>query len=204
MEGGADRAICGGDGAVEGASGILARNLTALVAARTHHPDWLVVADWSLNAINPLAAAELLRLGADRITCGLDASDAAQQTIRCALPPGRVEALRYYHAALFYTQYCPYSHHLSSGQCYPDCAQPCRNHSLKFHNDDHVSLSLRRDGVGRIELFDLHPTEPHSPEGPAQSVRIELLDETAEEIAALLPNHDGSLRKKGLYIPRNP
>ncbi|MBT7170685.1 MAG: U32 family peptidase, partial [Phycisphaerales bacterium] len=36
---------------ISGITGMLARNITALQATRAAHPEWLIVADWSLNAI---------------------------------------------------------------------------------------------------------------------------------------------------------
>lgn len=78
--------------------------------------------DFSLNAVNQIAAHELLREGnLDRLTASYDLSANAVARLASRLPPGQFEAVVHSHLPIFHSSHCVFARHLSEGSDYTNC-----------------------------------------------------------------------------------
>jgi putative protease len=94
--------------------------------------------DFSLNAVNVLTAAALLRDGLTRLTPGYDLNAAQIAALTRRVDAGTLEVVAYMHLPVFHTEHCVFCRFLSSGTSYKDCGHPCEKHRLAL-----------RDGNGR-------------------------------------------------------
>jgi putative protease len=174
------------------AEAMLVRNLGSLAMLRRRRPDWLAIGDASLSAVNEASALALSEMGLDSLTPGHDIDAAALAGLVADSPAGFWELPIRLHEVLFHTQYCLFSHHLGQGgpggPC-EKCPQPCRRHRLTLRDSAGRSFEVRRDAVGRCDIFSAQPQTCRLPPGllgRLAATRIELLDEPADEIARLL------------------
>jgi len=174
------------------ADAMLVRNLGSLAILRRRRPDWLAVGDASLSAVNEASALALSEMSLDSLTPGHDIDAAALAGLVADSPAGFWELPIRLHEVLFHTQYCLFSHHLGQGgPCGPceKCPQPCRRHRLTLRDSAGRSFEVRRDAVGRCDILAAQPQTRRPPPGllgRLAAIRIELLDEPADEIAHLL------------------
>jgi putative protease len=112
---------------------ILVRPAGLLHALRgREHP--ALIGDFSLNAANAIAAAELLDLGLDMLTPAHDLNAAqVAELARCA-GAERIEAVAYHHLPVFHTEHCVFCRFLSAGTSYLDCGRPCEKHRVELRD----------------------------------------------------------------------
>ncbi len=178
------------------ADALLVRTLGTLTLLKERRGGWLAVADTALNVTNELAALALRRLGADRLTPAHDVEGEQLQRLLEATGEGLWELPVAWHEELFFTQYCLYAHRLGTGRGPDACGQPCARHDLELRDSRHRRYAIRPDALCRLSVLQreirrrdgLDRLVRSAPRSVA-SVRVELLDETPEEIRGLLSGY---------------
>jgi putative protease len=137
------------------ADGILVRNLAGLrfFAERNVH----VVADFSLNAANPITVDCLRRLGAARVTASYDLNREQLLGLAAAAPAESLEVVIHQHMPMFHMEHCVFCAVLSPGTNKTNCGRPCDHHEVKLR--DHIGMEhpLRADVGCRNTLFNAVP-----------------------------------------------
>jgi putative protease len=170
---------------------LLVRNLGAVEQLRRRHPQMPLIGDYSLNAANELAAAQLARLGLVRVMVSYDVNKADLGAMAARCCPSRLEVVVHQHAPMFHTRHCLFAAYLSDLQSCEKCDRPCCRHEMVLRDRNNVDHPVVADCLGRTTVFN----------GGAQSsferleamrelgvgaCRIELLNETADEAIAIL------------------
>ena len=184
-----------------GADGLLLRNLAALHHFKDRN-DIIKIADFSLNAANPLTA-KLLKENAnlDRLTISYDLNISQVLDLLEKTPTDWLELTLHQHMPMFHMEHCVFCTFLSSGTTYKDCGRPCEKHVV--HLKDRVGQlhRLQADVGCRNTLFN----------GRAQTgarffqqlltsglrnFRIELLDESHDAAISTITAYQNLLSEK--------
>src|SRR5208283_258652 len=112
---------------------VLVRSAGLLEALRGR-PHAALVGDFSLNAANAIAAAELLALGLDSLAPTHDLNAAQVAGLARAVGADRIEAVAFHHMPVFHTEHCAFCRFLSTGSSYRDCGRPCDEHRLALRD----------------------------------------------------------------------
>jgi putative protease len=165
---------------------ILVRSSGLLHALRERpHPE--LVGDFSLNAANALAAAELFELGLSLLTPTHDLN--AEQVAALASESGadRIEAIVYQHLPVFHTEHCVFCRFLSKGTSYRDCGRPCEDHQVALRDAAGRSHPVMADVGCRNTVFGAEAQEAsrHLPEWRQAGIsrfRLEFAHETGLQV----------------------
>lgn len=166
---------------------LLVRNLAALTGLRDCGLP--LVADFSLNAVNELAAGVLLDWGVARLAPGADAGLAELTAMLAYFPAEAIEAVVYRHTPMFHSEHCLYREidRAAPSACHTLCAA----HSLALLDRKGVRHPVRRDVFCRNTVFHGHVRSAIRDLGGlftlgVRCFRMELLDEDERETARLL------------------
>lgn len=168
------------------AAGILARNLAGIDffvnAGRK------VVADFSLNVTNELAAEWLIELGVRRMTASYDLNRDQLLTLASAIPSSWLEVVVHQHMPMFHMEHCVFCAVISPGTNKTNCGRPCDVHEVKLRDRIGMEHSLRADVGCRNTLFNAVPQSaaevlPQLASLGIRDFRIELLNDDPVEIA---------------------
>lgn len=183
------------------ASAILVRSLGSLAAlerraredvAAPHQPT--LIGDFSLNAINTLAALDLMARSLAAFTPGYDL-DAAQLLALLDSPMAAfAEVVLYHPMPLFHMEHCVFAALLSKGKDYRDCGRPCEKHVVSLRDRTGLDLPLEADVGCRNTVFhgiaqSAADLIPRLQQQGVKRFRIELVRETGEQTAALVRAH---------------
>jgi len=170
---------------------ILVRNLEALEFLRPRGSECDLVGDFSLNAANELAAAELLRMGLARITVSLDlaADDLAELTGR--ISPGRLEVLAWGRVPLFHTAHCLFAARLAHRPTRQACGRVCRERRLALRDYRGADHGVRADLHCRNTIFAAEPSSLLTRAASLGAIgigdyRLEFLDEDGPQVRSEL------------------
>ena len=170
--------------------------------------------DFSLNAANTLSSALLLngvsslsndaasppiRGGAlERLTPAHDLSGVQLAALARSVGPAaasRLEVVIHQHLPVFHTEHCLYARHLSDGNSYQDCGHPCERHTLTLRGPDGADNPVLADMGCRNTVFGGAAQGAAALPAPqlrallsagVGGARVELLEETAADVAPLL------------------
>ncbi|KAB2640761.1 MAG: U32 family peptidase [Verrucomicrobia bacterium] len=175
--------------------GVLIRNLGAI----THFSGspLTMVGDFSLNVANPLTARffmmqnEAMGRGLDRVTISYDLNIAQVLDLLKAASPEWFELTIHQHMPMFHMEHCVFAAFLSEGKDHTDCGRPCDRHRVHLRDRVGMKHPLRADVGCRNTLFN---SVPQTGAGYFKELRaagllnfrIELLEETTEQTAAIL------------------
>lgn len=172
------------------ADGWLVRNLAALdYARRAGIP---TIADFSLNATNPLTADWLMQKGAHRFTASYDLNRDQLTELVVAVPRSWIEVVVHQHMPMFHMEHCVFCTVLSPGTNKTNCGRPCDRHDVKLRDRLGVEHVLHADIGCRNTLYNGHAQSgaeatPTLIRLGVRHFRIELLrDATHPEIAEVL------------------
>lgn len=166
-----------------GADGLLLRNLAALHHFKDRN-DIIKIADFSLNAANPLTAKLLKEnAGLDRLTISYDLNISQVLDLLEKTPTDWLELTLHQHMPMFHMEHCVFCTFLSSGTTYKDCGRPCEKHVV--HLKDRVGQlhRLQADVGCRNTLFNGRAQTgarffQQLLDSGLRNFRIELLDES--------------------------
>ncbi len=166
------------------ADGWLARSLAAIdFARRTNTP---FVADFSLNAANPLTAEQLMAWGAERFTVSYDLNRAQLLQLVSYVPSDWTEVVIHQHMPMFHMEHCVFCSTLSPGKNKSDCGRPCDRHDVKLKDRVGMEHVLHADIGCRNTLFNAQAQSGAEIvvdliQLGIRAFRIELLRDAAEE-----------------------
>ncbi|MBM4018266.1 MAG: U32 family peptidase [Planctomycetes bacterium] len=170
---------------------VLVRHLGAVEFFREHAPGLPLVADFSLNAANEIAADLLLRTPAIRITPSLDLSRAQLAAMTGRFSPERLEPVVHLHVPMMYMEYCMSAARLARGRARSACGRPCREHRLALQDRigaEHPFLADARCGstLYSARVQSAIQYVPGMARAGVRHFRIEFLTEDRGEAHAIL------------------
>ena len=179
------------------ADGYLVRNADQLELLTPLAP---CVGDFSLNVANPLTAAWFLNhWGLERITASYDLDLNQLLELVAGCPPGSVEVTVHQHMPLFHMEHCLFCAFLSDGHDHTDCGRPCESHSVLLRDRSGSEHPLRADLGCRNTLFNgkaqtAAEALPQLLGAGVQALRLELLDESADQTSHRVQQYGSALR----------
>jgi U32 family peptidase len=181
------------------ADGILARNWAAIEYFRDC--GLAVVADFSLNVANRLAATAFLAAGCRRVTAAYDLNRDQLGPLVAAVPAGRLELVIHQHMPLFHMEHCVFCAVLSPGTDKTNCGRPCDDHVVKLRDRIGVEHPLTADVGCRNTLWSAVPQSgaeavPALVAAGGRHFRIEFLEENAAEIGRVVRAYRDLLAKR--------
>jgi Peptidase family U32 len=158
--------------------GMLVRNLAGTAFCREQNLPF--VADASFHAVNPWTVAQLLELGARRVTAAYDLDGDRLEELVAAVPTERLEMIVYQHLPLFHTEHCLYTWALVPGANRVRCGEICRRHNVRLRDRRGVEHPLWSDAACRNTVFHAEPqnrlaTVPEFRRRGVRHFRVELL-----------------------------
>jgi U32 family peptidase len=168
------------------ADGLLVRNAGGLrFCAERGIP---FVADFSLNAANPLTVKLLKSRGALRVTASYDLNVEQLFDLLDATPPSWLEVVIHQHIPMFHMEHCVFCAFLSPGTDATNCGRPCDRHHVKLRDRVGKDHPLKADVGCRNTLFNAVPQTaaeflPRLCQHRARCFRIEFLDDEPENVA---------------------
>lgn len=169
--------------------GLLVRNLSGLRFCRDH--DLPAIADYSLNATNELTAHWLRQQGSQRVTASYDLNREQLLELMASAPANWFEVVIHQHMPLFHMEHCVFCAVLSPGTNKTNCGRPCDRHRVQLRDRVGMEHPLTADVGCRNTLFNAVPQSsaeiiPTLLNHGMRDFRIELLDETADEIRKIV------------------
>ena len=171
------------------ADGILVRNLGGV----SYYQECGVpfVADFSLNATNDLTTKLLLDKGALRVTASYDMNRDQLLELVQVVSASTLEIVIHQHMPMFHMEHCVFCAVLSPGTNKTNCGRPCDRHAVHLRDRIGVEHTLKADVGCRNTLFNAIPQSaaevmPTLLQHGLRHFRIELLDESADEIRKIL------------------
>jgi putative protease len=171
--------------AKQGADGLLARNAGGMRFCSERGIPF--VADFSLNAANPLTVQELIRRGANRVTASFDLNVDQLVDLLEATPPSWLEVVVHQRIPMFHMEHCVYCAFLSPGTDATNCGRPCDHHDVKLRDRVGMDHPLTADVGCRNTLFNAVPQTaaeylPRLQKHGARFMRIEFLDDAPRNV----------------------
>lgn len=171
--------------AKQGADGTLVRNAGGMKFCCERGIPF--VADFSLNAANPLTVELLKSRGAVRVTASYDLN--ADQLIHLidTTPPEWLEVVIHQQIPMFHMEHCVYCAFLSPGSDATNCGRPCDTHDVKLRDRVGMDHPLKADVGCRNTLYNAVPQSaaeylPRLQKHGARFLRIEFLDDSPAAI----------------------
>ena len=175
-----------------GADGILVRNLGGLWFFANEGVPF--VADFSLNVTNELTAQFVIEHGAQRVTASYDLNRDQLLDLVAACPPEWLEVVIHQHMPMFHMEHCVFCAVLSPGTNPTNCGRPCDRHDVHLRDRQGVEHRLTADVGCRNTLFNAIPQSGAEVVSEllsrgVRNFRIELLDESPDEIRLMLDSY---------------
>jgi putative protease len=171
--------------AKQGADGILARNAGGIRFCSGRGIPF--VADFSLNAANPLTVELLKTRGALRITASYDLNAQELVELLDATPPSWLEVVVHQQVPMFHMEHCVFCAFLSPGTDATNCGRPCDEHDVKLRDRVGAEHPLKADVGCRNTLYNAVPQTaaeylPRLQMHGARFLRIEFLDDSRASV----------------------
>src|SRR6185312_12534108 len=165
-----------------GVDGLLVRNAGGMRHCAEHGIPF--VADFSMNAANPLAVELLRSRGAMRVTASYDLNVNQLLDLLDATPPSWLEVVIHQRIPMFHMEHCVFCAFLSPGTDATNCGRPCDHHDVKLRDRVGAEHPLKADVGCRNTLFNAVPQTaaeflPRLISHGARHLRVEFLDEDA-------------------------
>ena len=175
-----------------GADGILVRNLGGLWFFANEGVPF--VADFSLNVTNELTAQFVIERGAKRVTASYDLNRDQLLNLVTACPAEWLEVVIHQHMPMFHMEHCVFCAVLSPGTNPTNCGRPCDRHDVHLRDRQGVEHRLTADVGCRNTLFNAIPQSGAEVVSEllsrgVRNFRIELLDESPDEIRLMLDSY---------------
>ncbi len=169
----------------QGADGMLVRNAGGVRYCAER--GILFVADFSLNAANPLTVDLFKGLGARRVTASYDLSADQLFDLLDATPASWLEIVVHQQVPMFHMEHCVFCAFLSPGTDATNCGRPCDHHDVKLRDRVGAEHPLKADVGCRNTLYNAVPQTtaeylPRLRKHGARFLRIELLDDEPDAV----------------------
>jgi putative protease len=164
-----------------GAHGMLVRNAGGMRFCSERRIPF--VADFSLNAANPLTVELLKGLGGDRVTASYDLNFEQLLHLADTTPPSWLEVVIHQQIPMFHMEHCVYCAFLSPGTDATNCGRPCDLHDVKLRDRVGMEHPLKADVGCRNTLYNAVPQTaaeflPRLQSHGVRFLRIEFLDDS--------------------------
>jgi putative protease len=168
------------------ADGLLVRNAGGIRYCSEHAIPF--VADFSLNAANPLTVALLKDRGASRVTASYDLNVSQLVELLEAVPPSWLEVVVHQQMPMFHMEHCVFCAFLSPGTDATNCGRPCDHHDVKLRDRVGKDHTLKADVGCRNTLYNAVPQTaaeylPRLQKHGARFLRVEFLDDDPDDVA---------------------
>ena len=141
----------------QGADGMLVRNAGGIRYCAEHGIPF--VADFSLNAANPLTVELLKSRGARRVTASYDLSADQLFDLLDATPASWLEIVVHQQVPMFHMEHCVFCAFLSPGTDATNCGRPCDHHDVKLRD----RVGARTPAESRCWMQE-HPVQRGAPD----------------------------------------
>ena len=193
-----------------GPDAILVRGLGLLhtLTALEDTPVPPLYGDFSLNAANADTVDFLLGRGLRRLAPTHDLNAPQLCELARAGHAASLELIVHHHLPVFHTEHCVFCRFMSSGDNRSNCGAPCERHDVRLRDlngRDHVVLADMgcRNTVFNAEAQSGASHLPDFLQAGYRLFRIELLDQTGEQVAPLVEHYrralDGQLPAPSLW-----
>ena len=135
--------------------GILVRNAGGLYFCAERGIPF--VADFSLNAANPLTVELFKSRGATRVTASYDLNIGQLLDLIDTVPGDWLEVVIHQQIPMFHMEHCVFCAFLSPGTDQTNCGRPCDHHDVKLRDRVGVEHPLKADVGCRNTLFNAVP-----------------------------------------------
>jgi putative protease len=165
--------------------GLLVRNAGgASFCTRKNIP---FIADFSLNAANPLTVDLLIARGARRVTASYDLNVDQLIDLIDTTPPDWLEIVIHQQVPMFHMEHCVFCAFLSPGTDATNCGRPCDVHVVKLRDRVGMEHPLEADVGCRNTLFNAVPQSaaeflPRLLTRGARNLRIEFLRDSPADV----------------------
>lgn len=172
-----------------GADGLLVRNAGGLAFCAERGVPF--VADFSLNAANPLTVALFRERGASLVTASYDLDAGQLFDLVDATPADWLEVVIHQQIPMFHMEHCVFCAFLSPGTDHTNCGRPCDDHDVKLRDRVGKEHPLKADVGCRNTLFNATPQTaaeflPRLIARGARNLRVEFLDDSPATVAKTL------------------
>jgi putative protease len=172
-----------------GADGLLVRNAGGLAFCAERSVPY--VADFSLNASNPLTVALLRERGAALVTASYDLDAGQLFDLVDATPADWLEVVIHQQIPMFHMEHCVFCAFLSPGTDHTNCGRPCDHHDVKLRDRVGKQHPLKADVGCRNTLFNATPQTaaeflPRLIARGVRNLRVEFLDDSPAAVAKTL------------------
>ncbi len=173
----------------QGADGLLVRNAGGMAFCIERGIPF--IADFSLNAANPLTVALLASKGATRVTASYDLNVPQLVDLFEAVPPDQLEVVVHQRIPMFHMEHCVFCAVLSPGTDATNCGRPCDRHQVSLRDRVGKAHPLKADVGCRNTLYNATPQTaaeflPALVARGARHLRVEFLDDPPAESARIL------------------
>lgn len=167
--------------------GLIFSNLSnniMLEELKLKYPNLKFIANYTFNVYNSQTISTLQSFGYDKITI----SPELNENIYNSLSDNNIEMIIYGKVPVMYTSYCPLG---CTNKCYPTCKAYCKNSDKKYYLKDRLGFNFRiiPDSLQTISTIYNSNALSFEPSISASSYRIDILDESIEEIQTILNNY---------------
>jgi U32 family peptidase len=168
-----------------GADGVLVRNAGGLYYCAENGVPF--VADFSLNAANPLTVELFRSRGARRVTASYDLNVDQLFDLIEGVPTEWLEVVVHQQIPMFHMEHCVFCAFLSPGTDHTNCGRPCDHHDVKLRDRVGKQHPLKADVGCRNTLFNAVPQTaaeflPRLVAERVGSLRIEFLDDSPRAV----------------------
>lgn len=172
-----------------GADGLLVRNAGGLAFCAERGVPF--VADFSLNAANPLTVALFRERGASLVTASYDLDAGQLFDLVDATPADWLEVVIHQQIPMFHMEHCVFCAFLSPGTDHTNCGRPCDVHDVKLRDRVGKEHPLKADVGCRNTLFNATPQTaaeflPRLVARGVRNLRVEFLDDSPAAVAKTL------------------
>ena len=145
------------------------------------------VADFSLNASNPITVELLKARGALRVTASYDLNVEQLMDLLDATPSSWLEVVIHQQIPMFHMEHCVFCAFLSPGTDATNCGRPCDTHDVKLRDRVGMDHPLKADVGCRNTLFNAVAQTaaeflPRLISRGARNLRIEFLDDNGDTV----------------------
>lgn len=179
-----------------GADGLLVRNAGGMRHCAEHGVPF--VADFSLNAANPLTVDLLRSRGAIRVTASYDLNVEQLLDLLDATPSSWLEVVIHQRIPMFHMEHCVFCAFLSPGTDATNCGRPCDRHEVRLRDRVGAEHPLTADVGCRNTLFNAVPQTaaqflPRLLKRGTPRLRVEFLDEEPAVVRNILALYQDAL-----------
>ncbi len=180
--------------------GVLIRNVGAI--AHFKNSPLRKIGYFSLNVSNPVSASIFRAHGLERLTVSYDLTAGQVTALARGVPAGWLELTIHQHMPMFHMEHCVFAAFMSTGASFLDCGRPCEKHRVHLRDRVGIEHPLRADVGCRNTLFNAAAQTGAKFFDPLWSAglrhfRVELLEETAAETAAIIAAYRALVDRRG-------